>query len=184
MFLVITFCCLLLYRVYPSTPMQIHSLFCAMYRIVMFSIISFCCSLNFSLKTINSPIALLHAPFSALVGISVNCKPSLSNQFFYHGHLLFIIDIICFCLEYVCYLHFKIQQFHIPIWYLLVKCWLTQHWSSLSWSVMIFWTSSSGMSFGWCVCLPHCLHCHCSCMSCHLPDSCLHIFRICHFSLT
>ena len=51
------------------------------------SIISLCCSMNFSFKTLNSPAALLHASSFALVRISINCSPSLPNQCFMMGTL-------------------------------------------------------------------------------------------------
>ena len=62
-----------------------------------------------------------------------------------------------------------------------VKCWLTQHWSSLLWSVRFFWDVSSGLWFSGWVCLSDHFYCHYGCLSCHLCDDCLHIFWICHF---
>ena len=49
------------------------------------SIVSLCCGLNFSFKTLNSPVALLHSSSSALVRVWMNCSPSLPNQFFMTG---------------------------------------------------------------------------------------------------
>ena len=39
------------------------------------SIISLCCSLNFSFSTLNNLVVLLHVSFSALVSVCINCKP-------------------------------------------------------------------------------------------------------------
>ena len=146
---------LLICWVYPSTLVQIYSLFCAIYSIVV--IISFYYPVTWIVlfKILNSPVALLQAFFPSLVRPCINGSPSPPNQSFMMGTFSLIIEIICFCLKHICYLHFKIQKFHIPIWCLPVKHWLTQHWSSLSQSVQLFWDISSGMWFGWWDCLPH-----------------------------
>ena len=52
------------------------------------SIISLCCGLNFLFQALNSPVALLHASFSALMRVCISCSPSM-YPVPYDGHLPF-----------------------------------------------------------------------------------------------
>ena len=47
--------------------------------------ISLCCGLNFSPNVENGPSTTLHASFSGLITVFINCKPSLPNSFLIIG---------------------------------------------------------------------------------------------------
>ena len=103
----------------------------------------------------------------------MNCSPSLTKQFFMMDTFPSLDHTLLH--EAHSLPHFKVQGFYIPIRHIPVGCWLTHHWSGLSWSVVFLLNASSGMWLGWQVCFCHYSYCCGSCLYC-----CLHFIRICH----
>ena len=166
MFFVIAVC--FLYGAYPSTLLWIHSLFFAIYNIIITESSHCVVAWNFLFK---HETVLLHfcMPFlSTLLRVFINCSCSLSNQLLMMGTIVSSLRPYTFAWNTFSTSISKFNSFT----YLSGAFKFNTGWLSID-PTYIGLCCSSGMWFGWQACLPHYSYCHCSCLNC-----CLHLFRI------